>query len=481
MKFGMWIVNDWLEDYHPTARIRNGETVIKGVRYFAEDMELAEDLLYIGNTSDFIPTKEGGVICANGEDLILLDQGDVYTVFNAIQQMMEFYNEWEMNIMRLIDEGASVGDLLNRTLPVLDTTILVTDSAHSVLGIVHHPDEKTHFEMENGHLSTNEVIRLNSILQQYAHRKSPYLVDSGTLDIMRNFHAKNGELIGWFAAIGAGERHQRSRMQLAEAFCRLLDFWFGINENALLFSPQSALFISILDGTENDPQMIRFRREGIGWEGSPSMQLFAVNTPSSSDLDIKYLQKALSASFSASYCFRYAFDFLIIVNYDKLEAGEFQSQLAAGLKKRKTYCGSSFVFRDLNDLPAAYRQAQMALKYGSGAYGSINRCEDYVPEFVRQQINEKLSLPELSPVPKLLKRYDESAGTDYYRTLMHYLLCERDQTKAAETLFIHRNTLIYRVKKIESMIGADLNDSRTRFAILFSYYLAEPDFFLSCR
>ncbi len=478
MRFSMWIVNDWLETYHSEPRIRNGEMVIKGVRYFADNMELEEDLLYVGHTSDFIPTKERGVICANGEDMILLDFDDIYTVFNAIQQMLEFYNEWEMNIMRAIDEGAPADEFLSMTMPVLNTTVLMTDSAHSILGIAHHPSEKSHFTMENGHLSSEDVVRINSILQQYTDRRRPYIVDSGTLDIIRNFHAKNGELIGWFAAMDAGRTHSESRMQLAECFCHLMDYWFRINESALMFSPQSALFINILDGKETDPSVIIYKQEGIGWEGEAEMQLFAVNTEGSSALDINYLQKAISGSFSAVYCFRYAFEVLVIVNYNKTEKSEFRTRLSDALKKRRTFCGGSFFFRELKSLPVSLQEALLALKHGERTPGQINYCEDYSLEYVRQEIREKLVLPELSAAPGLLKQYDAGAGTEYYRTLGIYLLCERDQTKAAEVLFIHRNTLIYRVKKIESLIGTDLNDSRKRFSLLLSYYLNDPDFFM---
>lgn len=42
-----------------------------------------------------------------------------------------------------------------------------------------------------------------------------------------------------------------------------------------------------------------------------------------------------------------------------------------------------------------------------------------------------------------LKAYDQQHHTDYYITLYHYLLNERNQTKTAETLDIHRNTLVH--------------------------------------
>ena len=400
MKFSMWIVNDWLEKFDPQPRITRGEMVIKGVRYFSDGIELKEDLLYVGHAVDFIPTRKNGVICANGEDLILLDLEDVYTAFNAIQQMLEYYNEWEMGIMRAIDEGSSLTEILEMTRPVFDTTILVTDASHTMLGIAHAPDERPHFQYENGVLSTEDIIRLNVILQQYTDLREAYVVDDGShfLSIIRNFHSKSGELIGWFVAMEAGEEKQKSRLQTTEVFCRLLDFWFRINESALLFSPQSELFLSILDGKETDPSVISFKKEGIGWEGDPEMQLFVVDSGTSNPLDIQFLQKALSSSFSAVYCFRYASDILIIVNYNKIHKDLFLPQLSAALKKRKTYCGGSYFFRNLRDLAAYYRQAQLALKYGAETPGTISFCEDYALEYIRQQINENISIPIQSPL-----------------------------------------------------------------------------------
>ena len=80
MKFSMWIVNDWLEAFEPKPRITRGEMRIKGVRYFAEGIEPEEDLLYVGHADDFIQSGERGVICANGEDLILLNTEDEFRV-----------------------------------------------------------------------------------------------------------------------------------------------------------------------------------------------------------------------------------------------------------------------------------------------------------------------------------------------------------------------------------------------------------------
>ena len=479
MKFSMWIVNDWLEAFEPKPRITRGEMDIKGVRYFAEGIEPEEDLLYVGHAEDFISTGGTGVICANGEDMILLDTEDEYEIFNEIQRMLEFYNDWENGIIRAIEESRPLEELLEMTAPVLNTTILVTDSSHSMLGMCELPQKSDYYKMEDGHLSSRDVIMLNEILQQYTDRNGPYIVNGGheIEDIIRNFYARNGELIGWFVSMEGADRHANSRIQLTEVFCRLLDFWFRINEEALLFSPQSALFINILDGQETDPAMIRFRQEGIGWADDPPLQLFVIRDLASGQLDLQYLQRALSTSFSAVYCFKYLSDVIVIANYAKITEKEFLPQFSDALKKRKTCCGCSYIFHDLPNLQIYYRQAQLALQYGEQKNGAINRCEDHALEYLRHQINDNVPLSISAPGLETLKQYDASAGTEYYRTLEVYLREERDQTKTANILCIHRNTLIYRIKKLEELLGTDLDDDRQRFLLLLSLFLEDPEFF----
>lgn len=476
----MWIVNDWLQDYSPTPRITTGEMKIKGVRYFTEGIEPEEGLLYVGHAADFIPTQSAGVICAYGEDLLLLKTEDIYVIFNKIQQMLEYYNEWEMHILRSIEEGASLSEILEATLPVFNTTILLTDAAHLPLAIAHHPDEVMHFTYENGRISSEDILRLNTILRNYVSVSGPYITDTGhePHDIIRNFYASNGDLIGWFVVMeGADERYLHSRLQLTEAFCKLLDFWFRINESALLLSPQSALFIDILDGRETDPSRIRFKKEGIGWSGEPEMQLFALESQEVNRLDLSYLQSSLSSSFSGFYCFSYQSGVLIIANYDLVSPKQFTRLLSSVLKSRKTWCGCSYPFKDLSGLSVYLKQALLALRFGKEKPGAINSIDEFALEYLRNQFGENAEVNLTSPVLDRLKQYDDSAQTEYYQTLKVFLLNERDQTRSAELLCIHRNTLIYRIRKIESIIDADLNDNRTRFSLLLFLFLSDPDFF----
>ena len=57
------------------------------------------------------------------------------------------------------------------------------------------------------------------------------------------------------------------------------------------------------------------------------------------------------------------------------------------------------------------------------------------------------------------------------RTLEVYFEHNTNLSQAAEALFIHRNTLIYRMERIASLTGLDLDDPETRLAMQLALHI----------
>jgi DNA-binding PucR family transcriptional regulator len=54
--------------------------------------------------------------------------------------------------------------------------------------------------------------------------------------------------------------------------------------------------------------------------------------------------------------------------------------------------------------------------------------------------------------------YDQRKNTDLLMTLETYLECAGNLTKTSERLYVHRNTLIQRLERIQSLCEVDLQD-----------------------
>ena len=74
---------------------------------------------------------------------------------------------------------------------------------------------------------------------------------------------------------------------------------------------------------------------------------------------------------------------------------------------------------------------------------------------------------------------DRKKGSDLYQTLKCYLNNQCNATKTSDQLFIHRTTLIYRIKTISELTGINLENPDTYLHLLLSCrILEEPDHLL---
>lgn len=74
----------------------------------------------------------------------------------------------------------------------------------------------------------------------------------------------------------------------------------------------------------------------------------------------------------------------------------------------------------------------------------------------------------INPKVISLAIYDKQHGDDLKDVLFYYLAEERNVKKTAETMHMHRNTVLNKLKKIEELTGLDLENYQLRQRLLFS-------------
>lgn len=75
-----------------------------------------------------------------------------------------------------------------------------------------------------------------------------------------------------------------------------------------------------------------------------------------------------------------------------------------------------------------------------------------------------------------LLQYDQEHDSNMLLTFYHYLECRGSLIETANSLYIHRNSVKYRLERIRDITGFDLNDPREQFVChlcLIYYYLQE--------
>jgi DNA-binding PucR family transcriptional regulator len=61
--------------------------------------------------------------------------------------------------------------------------------------------------------------------------------------------------------------------------------------------------------------------------------------------------------------------------------------------------------------------------------------------------------------------HDRTRRSDLVRTLKTYFAAGANASEAADRLFLHRNSMLYRLERIQSLTGLDLKDDRVALAL----------------
>jgi DNA-binding PucR family transcriptional regulator len=121
-----------------------------------------------------------------------------------------------------------------------------------------------------------------------------------------------------------------------------------------------------------------------------------------------------------------------------------------------------------------YRQASAALALGQRIDRSgcvfLYRNYQFYDLLSHVDGSEQLGL-FCHPVLGLLRRYDHENGTELYRTLKVYVDSGGSVKHTAEALYVHRNSLMYRLGRIEELGKIDINDPDTSFILKMSFQI----------
>jgi DNA-binding PucR family transcriptional regulator len=83
-------------------------------------------------------------------------------------------------------------------------------------------------------------------------------------------------------------------------------------------------------------------------------------------------------------------------------------------------------------------------------------------------LDELARSPDLTPFAALVEpllAYDQERRSDLVRTLRVYFAAGANASEAADRLFLHRNSILYRLARVEKLTGLDLKRPRARLAL----------------
>ena len=140
------------------------------------------------------------------------------------------------------------------------------------------------------------------------------------------------------------------------------------------------------------------------------------------------------------------------------------------------FAGLSNCFQDIMKFTEYYNQALRAIELGGSQDNApgLFCYEDYYLDHVRNIFMQKESAETFChPKMKFLLDYDRRHHSELTVERCVYLTHERNLAATAEAMDMHRSSLVYRFKKIHSLLEDDFEDYRERMYLILSYEISK--------
>ena len=248
-----------------------------------------------------------------------------------------------------------------------------------------------------------------------------------------------------------------------------------------LFETAEDILMHLLDGGFSSAAHFQLQASGtyLADFHPRAFALIDLETYHSAYMGKRHLKEELEAQIPDSHPFLYKGDVFLFLHREG-DGGIF-SELAEEFQLKILI---SAPIDDLFTLPQLYRTAREALELMKDArFHGEAVCS-------AQQLRTPLLLKNLegrgdlvSPELRRLAVHDREKGTQYCETLYHYLTCCHSLIKTSNALYTHRNTVLYRIRRLQEDFLIPLEDPSLHADLLLGvslilFEIKGPDFFL---
>lgn len=238
--------------------------------------------------------------------------------------------------------------------------------------------------------------------------------------------------------------------------------------------PMQSMLTDLLRGVRLSQELIDERLSQFPPLASSLLLVFAVEMDSGDPQIAPYYASTLNRLFPEEGLIPVVFeDQLILLAHAPDEAG-FNSlivKLEYFFASHRLRCGVSNRFRGLSALRGYCDQAKAALQ------GDGPECMQFYRDVMLEHMLSFIPAGQapflVSPDIHRLQDAEQDFSFSPVDTLREYLACNCNLTQTAQRLFIHKNTLLYRLGHIKAILRCNLDDADERLLLMLSFKLLE--------
>lgn len=460
------------------------------VKAFSEACRIPEETFFF-IVSD--PAKELRPLTFPTTVTLITTHAPLIPLYNRIQRQLHEYISWDRKLQKVIYNSAGLQEMLNRASAELHATILLLNAGFKKIAAVYDPhiQDSTADELkENGYQMFDTI---QAIQRQKALRSSKdpefieYLSDiSGNYTIVYLIRYQ-GNLVARLCVILNGPEPDPYYSDLTAVLSHYIAEYMFSNQGADCGSNSAfgSLAADLIECRLTDEEELQQRLKQIQLAVRRYYHVLLVsfsNDADRSSIPWNYLISQLEYVFPFSNITTYQGDILLLVRKTRRSSRPSfdKSRLTNLLNHYNGYAAIGNASEFLTSLPPVYHQTREAIRLGRAMDPDkrIYYYEDYsmyhmielAAESSRQQMGTRNLVHLCNNEMIALVLYDKKKGTSLVEVLYAYLSHERNTTETAKALFIHRNTMLYKIHQIEEIIGESLDDPMLRERLMFSYH-----------
>lgn len=278
-------------------------------------------------------------------------------------------------------------------------------------------------------------------------------------------------VMGHVSVYGINRGFTAEDEQLIIVFCKVMAYemlYRGLSSGGKI--SYFSLLVSLLSGQKMSNEEFAMRVANSKCQFPKQMRVVVFECVREENQSLFFLREHFAAELEESLVIIYSGRLVAVCNASARAWEYNEGVLRHALADGEYRCGISRVVDEPFELGGRYRQALETLQCTPNIQPrELYYYDDSFYYHLFSKIPDRETLLNMvDPRIKALREYDRHNRTELYDTLISYLSLDRNVKCTAQAMKVHINSIYYRRKCIEELIGVDLDCERDCLAIMIS-------------
>lgn len=468
-----------------------------GILYFGNVCELPERIPNIHLTFVCIKDQELPPVYPDAYlssiNLIVLDENakqmDILRILTRLFGEAARISSGRSHLIEVLHANQGIQAIIDKAYEILQNPIIVVDNSYKLLAMYRDDSiEEDRADLEEqralGYMLKSNIDAMNRahIYEQTRARGYPlYNKDPeakhGWITALVYIH---GIEVGQIGVMDSRHPFTQVDFELIDFLCKAVSLelqksdFYRTNQGLM----HSYLLSDLLDNQAHDSRVIEQRMANLGWDLTANLYILLLTDSARNFFDGKaqLITQQLHHLMPNSRWVIYHGQIVFLARFDDRRLLTHNEELRHYLAINHLQAAVSNRFDDIISIRKYYNQAAKAYEFGHRIHpgNPLYFYADYFFYHMGQIVSEQHDIKDFyHPGVIAVDAYDSAHGTNFLETLKLYLTYIDQPAVIADKLFIHKNTVFYRINKIKEQFHLALDNGDERFKIHMTIKLME--------